>query len=156
MLPEIACQAHEGRKHEQYLFSDLAASTLDSRLIPPSAHKTSLFRQATLLQIHSITEIGSSAFQLQTIVEQRRDILDGATRIRRMDDEEVEEEIEDGKLPNYPRGMLKLSVGDGRKVVDAIEYRRLDELKLGDTALGAKVSSGKWGYAKKISCSSRM
>ncbi|EIW68272.1 hypothetical protein TREMEDRAFT_63442 [Tremella mesenterica DSM 1558] len=86
----------------------------------------------------SITEIGSSAFQLQTVLEQRRDVLDGKTRIRRMDEEE-EEEGEDGRLPVYPRGMLKLELSDGRGVMKGLEYRRLGGLVLGETALGSKL-----------------
>lgn len=71
-------------------------------------------------------------------------MLDGVNRIRQLDDpengENIEEEIEEGKLPNYPRGMLKLELGDGRNTIKAIEYKRLDGLKLGETELGAKVS----------------
>lgn len=90
-----------------------------------------------------MTEIGSSAFQLQTVAEQRKDILSGQTLIRRMDDEVVDEddeEVDKGKLPVYPRGMLKLelSAGDGR-VIKAIEYRRIGELRLGETSLGTKL-----------------
>lgn len=66
-------------------------------------------------------------------------MLDGATRIRRMGEEETDEEVEEGKLPAYPRGMLKMEVSDGRRVMKAMEYRRIGELKLGETALGAKV-----------------
>lgn len=55
-------------------------------------------------------------------------------------DEEDEEEADKGKLPVYPRGMLRLelSVGDER-VIKAIEYRRLEGIKLGETGLGAKI-----------------
>ena len=99
-----------------------------------------LFQQPTILQIHSITEIGSSAVTLQNTLEQRRDVLSGKTRIRGMDEGEDEEELVPGKIPEYPRGMLKLELGDGRVKVRAIEYHRLGELKLGETALGCKVS----------------
>lgn len=132
-------------QHEQYLFSDLTQSTISppASLIPPNAHKTLLFSRPTLLQITSITEIGSSAFQLQNVAEQRKDILSGQTRIRRMDDESEDDEDDEaskGKLPAYPRGMLKfeLSVGDGR-VIKAVEYRRMEGIKLGETGLGAKL-----------------
>jgi RecQ-mediated genome instability protein 1 len=58
-----------------------------------------------------------------------------------MDDEEEEgEEIDDGKIPAYPRGMLRFEVGDGRWVMKGMEYRRMEEFKLGETMLGAKVS----------------
>jgi RecQ-mediated genome instability protein 1 len=90
-----------------------------------------------------MTEIGSSAFQLQTVAEQRKDIINGTTLIRRMDDEmdeEDEEAIKEGKMPVYPRGMLKfeLTMGDG-VVVDAIEYKKVGGILLGETSLGAKL-----------------
>ena len=90
-----------------------------------------------------MTEIGSSAFQLQTVAEQRKDIINGTTFIRRMDDEmdeEDEEAIKEGKMPVYPRGMLKfeLTMGDG-VVVDAIEYKKVAGILLGETSLGAKL-----------------
>lgn len=44
------------------------------------------------------------------------------------------------KLPPYPRGMLKFVVGDGRQRCRAIEFRRVQDFKLGETALGSKVS----------------
>jgi RecQ-mediated genome instability protein 1 len=88
-------------------------------------------------------EIGSSAFQLQTVAEQRKDIINGTTLIRRMDDEmdeDDEEAIKQGKMPVYPRGMLKFELGTGDGVViDAIEYRRLPGIMLGETSLGAKL-----------------
>jgi hypothetical protein len=90
-----------------------------------------------------MTEIGSSAFQLQTVAEQRKDIINGTTLIRRMDDEmddEDEAAIKEGKMPVYPRGMLKfeLGVGDGT-IIDAIEFKRLPGIILGETSLGAKL-----------------
>jgi RecQ-mediated genome instability protein 1 len=90
-----------------------------------------------------MTEIGSSAFQLQTVAEQRKDIINGTTLIRRMDDEmddEDEAAIKEGKMPVYPRGMLKfeLGVGDGT-IIDAIEFKRLPGVILGETSLGAKL-----------------
>lgn len=132
------------RQREQYLFSDLAQSTTPTtNPIPSDAHKIRLFTKPTLLQILGMTEIGSSAFQLQTVAEQRKDIINGTTLIRRMDDElndDEEEAIKEGKMPVYPRGMLKfeLTMGDGR-VVDAIEYKKVPGILLGETSLGAKM-----------------
>ncbi len=57
-----------------------------------------------------------------------------------MGEEDEDDEVEEGKLPAYPRGMLRLELSDGRRVMKAMEYRRIGELKLGETALGAKVS----------------
>lgn len=143
----IAC--HSGStdtwQEEQYLFSDLSQSSIPPppSLIPVTPHKILLFPRPTTLQIVSITEIGSSAFQLQTVAEQRKDILSGQTLIRRMEDEvedEGEQEANQGKLPVYPRGMLRmeLSLGHGR-TIKAIEYRRIGDIKLGETSLGAKM-----------------
>ena len=100
-----------------------------------------LFPRPTLVQILALAEIGASAFQLQTTLEQRRDVLEGATRIRRMGEEENDEEIETGKMPAYPRSMLKLELSDGSRVFKAIEYRSIGEVQLGETALGAKVGA---------------
>ena len=47
--------------------------------------------------------------------------------------------FEDGMLPVYPRGMLKLELGDGSGMIKAMEYTRISGLKLGETALGIKV-----------------
>ncbi|ORY35741.1 hypothetical protein BCR39DRAFT_511855 [Naematelia encephala] len=126
---------------EQYLYSDLSQSTLASRvLLPSEAHDKILFPSPVLVQLISLTEIGSSAFQLQTVLEQRRDVLEGATRILRMDEEEEQDHgVEEGKLPAYPRGMLQLEISDGRRVMAAMEYRRINGLVLGETALGAKL-----------------
>ena len=58
-----------------------------------------------------------------------------------MGEEENDEEVEEGKMPAYPRSMLRLDLSDGRRVMKAIEYRSIMELQLGETALGAKVSA---------------
>ncbi|WVF67584.1 hypothetical protein IAT40_002342 [Kwoniella sp. CBS 6097] len=124
--------------HLQYLHSDLAISTLESRTFPPGElHNSILFSRPTLLQIHSISEVGNSAFQIQTTMEQRSEVLSGQSRIRRIDDEE--DEVEDGKVPPYPRGMLKLEVGDGRRILKAMEYKKIGDLTLGQTSLGCKL-----------------
>ncbi|KAK4685124.1 RecQ-mediated genome instability protein 1, partial [Tremellales sp. Uapishka_1] len=127
--------------HEQFLFSDLRDSTRSNQAaFPPTAHDKILFPQSCLVQIISITEVGSSAFQLHTVLEQRRDVLDGLTKIRGMEEDEDENDgFDSGKLPVYPRGMLKLEVTDGNRVVKAMEYKRIDALRLGETSLGAKL-----------------
>ncbi len=104
--------------------------------------------------ITAITEVGSSAFQLRTVKEQRAEALSGAAKIRRLrvrgmegegdgggeEEEEEEDDIKEGDIPPYPRGMLMLEVSDGHRLMRAMEYKRIDGLKLGDTALGSKVS----------------
>lgn len=58
------------------------------------------------------------------------------------DEEDENGDLEDeGKLPVYPRGMLKMEVTDGERCLKAMEYKRLDGIKLAETPLGAKVSS---------------
>lgn len=121
-----------------YLDSDLAQTTLQG-VIPQELNDGVLFPRPTLVQLHSITEIGASAFALNTAREQRREVLSGATRIRGIDDDE--DDIDDSKLPAYPRSMLGFEVSDGRSTIRAFEYRRLPELQLGETRLGLKVSS---------------
>lgn len=121
-----------------YLDSDLAQTTLQGA-IPQELNDGVLFPRPTLVQLHSITEIGASAFALNTAREQRREVLSGATRIRGIDDDE--DDIDDSKLPAYPRSMLGFEVSDGRSTIRAFEYRRLPELQLGETRLGLKVSS---------------
>ena len=95
--------------------------------------------------ILSIQEIGASAFALKTTMEQRKEVLSGVTRIRRMKDpgeEEGEEDENDGadeRLPAYSRSMLSMEVTDGFTIMKAMEYRRIPGLVLGETMLGAKV-----------------
>lgn len=142
-------------QREQYLYSDLAAATLPSGLIPEEIHDVYLFPTPTLVQLISITEIGFSAFQLQTVQQQRKDVLSGVTRIRRMDDEEADENGEgpiedDGRLPAYPRGMLRMEVTDGQRCLKALEHKRLAGLTLAETPLGAKVSFGTLGGRNKL------
>lgn len=132
--------------HEQYIYSDLGLSTLppaQGTSIPPETgqqiHDGVLFSTPTILQIHTVAEIGNSAFQLRTTLEQRRDIISGATHIRRLGDEDVDNDITGP--PPYPRSMLAMDVSDGRTALRAIEYRRIPELVLGEAPLGTKVSS---------------
>lgn len=99
-----------------------------------------IFPKPTLLQIHTISEVGHSAYQIQTVMEQRSEVLSGRTRIRGLDDD-GENEVEEGKVPPYPRGMLRLELGDGRRIVRAMEYKRINDIVLGQTSLGSKASS---------------
>lgn len=132
---------------DQYLWSDLGLSTLPSapgRGLPSpddtERHQGILFRTPVIVQLHAVNEVGVSAFALNRTLEERRDIISGATRIRRMDDEEEnEDDLKDGKVPPYARSMLSLEVSDGRTAMRAIEYRRIDQLKLAETPLGTKV-----------------
>ena len=144
-LPPRISNRTRSLQHEQYLWADLASSTLPPSVLPTApavVHDIQLFPSPTLLQIESITEIGASAFQLQTTVNQRKDVLEGRTRIRRIDDPgRDDDEVDEGNIPVYPRSMLSLELSDGRNKIKAMEYRRLEGLKLGETPLGCKVNS---------------
>lgn len=128
---------------EQYIHSDLAISaqpTLPANV--SDLHKRILFPRPTLLQVLSVMDIGTSAVVLQNTLEQRKDVFEGKTRIRGMDEGEDEEQIIPGKVPDYPRAMLKMDLGDGSTTVRAIEFKRIGAIKLGETGLGCKVSLG--------------
>lgn len=92
-----------------------------------------------LVEIAAMTEIGSSAFQLQTVRQTRVDRADLAgLNADRGEDGQAEEEDE-GPVPRYPRSMLRLELTDGTTMLKAVEYRRLPQLVLGETPLGYKV-----------------
>jgi len=57
--------------------------------------------------------------------------------------EEVQGQVEEdeGPIPKYTRSMLKFKLSDGSNSLDAIEYRRIPQLDLGETPLGFKVSA---------------
>lgn len=101
--------------------------------------------------VMSIMEVGHSAFQLQTTMENRKEALSGVRRIRRIrnpqadgeEEDEVEEDDDDEAIPPYPRGMLSLELSDGFNTLKAMEYKRIDGLTLGETALGSKASPRK-------------
>lgn len=106
----------------------------------------------------SVMEIGSSAFQLGTTKQQRKEAINGVGRIRRLrvpgvnggqqgpsqgnlgDQDDDDDDIGTDDIPLYPRSMLLLEVSDGFSVMKAIEYKRIPALELGGTALGSKVS----------------
>jgi hypothetical protein len=99
--------------------------------------------------VHSVSEVGASAFTLLSTRDARKDILSGATQIRRLGDEEEDDATQaptagagEKPPPPYPRAMLAMDVSDGRTALRAIEYRRMQGLVLGETPLGIKVSTG--------------
>ncbi|KAL7422538.1 hypothetical protein Q5752_003186 [Cryptotrichosporon argae] len=121
--------------HRQFLHSDLSLSTL----APPAPVPTPgslCFPRPTILQIHGLHEIGASAFALQTTADSRREFISGAARIRTMDHDE---EVDEGKMPVYSRSMLRLELSNGHHAMTAIEYKRLNDLTLGETQLGTKL-----------------
>ena len=64
--------------------------------------------------------------------------------------EPVEEDggEDDGPIPRYPRSMLQFRISDGSTEIDAIEYRKIPELELGETPLGYKV----WQTIMRVAC----
>ena len=86
-----------------------------------------------LVEICSVTEIGSSAFNLYNVRQARVERADLAGLAQ-------EEGTEDdgGPIPKYPRQMLKFVLTDGTYHVPAIEYRRISDFDLADTPLGCK------------------
>jgi RecQ-mediated genome instability protein 1 len=99
---------------------------------------TTLTGPPVLVEIIRMDDISTSAFQLDQIRQARKEsILAG------VGDEEGEEggDIDvdgEGPMPQYPRGKLRLQLSDGQTVLEAIEYRRINELKL-TTPSGFKV-----------------
>ncbi|KAI0034240.1 hypothetical protein K488DRAFT_46011 [Vararia minispora EC-137] len=87
-----------------------------------------------LVQITSVTDIGHSAFSLQSVRQMRIDRADLAGLAEQDGGED------DGPIPKYPRSMLRLELSDGTTTIKAIEYRRIPQLTLDDTPLGYKVS----------------
>ena len=137
----------------QLLLSSLSDSCLPHTGLPdPDAlddlHGEILFQKdPCLVMVMSIMEVGHSAFQLQTTMENRKEALSGVRRIRRIrnpqadgvEEDEAEEDDDDEAIPPYPRGLLRLELSDGFNTFKAMEYKRIDGLTLGETALGSKV-----------------
>ena len=83
-------------------------------------------------------DISTSAFELDQIRLARKD-----RRLAGVGDEEGKEDGDidvdgEGPMPKYPRGKLRLQLSDGQTVLEAMEYRQINELKL-TTPSGYKV-----------------
>jgi RecQ-mediated genome instability protein 1 len=127
----------------QLLQSDLRDSAISGTGLPPNISTMKQGRlsgKPVLVEIVAITDIGHSAFQLQTVRQTRIDRADLAgLNAERGDDGQAEEE-EEGPVPRYPRSMLRLELSDGSTTLKAIEYRKVPQLQLGETPLGYKAS----------------
>jgi RecQ-mediated genome instability protein 1 len=120
----------------QLLNSDLRDSTLPGTGLPADVsawQKNHLRGPGVLVEVVALTEIGHSAFNLMQVRERR---IETEAVVGLDDDAEGEE---GGRLPKYPRGMLRLELTDGTITLPAIEYSSLSELELGVTPLGYKV-----------------
>lgn len=120
----------------QLLQSDLTDSMLAGTGFPPNiaALPDTTIRGPVLVQIISIAEVGHSAFTLQNVRQARLEREDMAGLAGQ------EDEDDEGPIPSYPRSMLKLHISDGSTTLQAMEYRRLPELVLGETPLGFKMT----------------
>lgn len=118
----------------QLLSSDLRDSMVAGTGFPHNIGNTEnvRLRGHMLVQIQGMTEIGHSAFSLQTIQQTRIDRADLAGLT-------AEDEEDEGPIPKFPRSMLQFELSDGSRSVKAIEYRKLPELELGVTPMGYKV-----------------
>lgn len=132
----------------QYLGSDLTDSTLEGSGLPANVERIEKGRIATsnsggpiLCQMNAIMEIGHSAFSLRNVRQARIDKADlaGLAAQERDEDEQPPQDGEDYTIPSYPRSTLRFVLSDGFRTLDALEYRRLPSVNLGDTPLGCKV-----------------
>ncbi|OBZ72231.1 RecQ-mediated genome instability protein 1 [Grifola frondosa] len=119
----------------QLLQSDLTDSMVHGTGLPHNVSELSTpLRGPVLVQIVSITEIGHSAFSLQNTRQARIERADLAGLAA-----EEGEDDDEGPIPKYPRSMLRFQLSDGATILQAIEFRRLPELELGETPLGYKM-----------------
>ena len=92
-----------------------------------------------LVQIIAISDIGTSAFQLEQVRAAREErLLSGVGNEEGEEDGDVDIEGE-GPMPKYPKGTLRFQLSDGVTILEAMEYRPLPEITLGPTPLGYKV-----------------
>ncbi|KAL0065077.1 hypothetical protein AAF712_007913 [Marasmius tenuissimus] len=124
----------------QLLSSDLRdsmihGSGIPARIVNNDTQKSTL-AGPILVQIESITDIGVSAYNLNKTRQLREERRAAGARVEGEADSEVEEE---GPIPEYTRSMLRFEIGDGATTMRAMEYRKIPELKLGQTPLGYKL-----------------
>ncbi|XP_006459089.1 hypothetical protein AGABI2DRAFT_177171 [Agaricus bisporus var. bisporus H97] len=130
----------------QLLQSDLTDSMLQGTGIPIGVTQTNsaqansyLGGTPILVEIVAITEIGTSAYQLEQIRATREERMRlGQTEDGGEDEADLEVEGE-GPVPRYPRGMLRFDLSDGSTTINAIEFRPIPEIILGQTQLGYKM-----------------
>ncbi|KAI5989403.1 hypothetical protein F5J12DRAFT_727939 [Pisolithus orientalis] len=132
--------------------AQLLQSNLEDSTVPGTGLDAELVRiedQTTgsvplLVEIRSITEIAHSAFSLLNIHQTRLDRADLGLAVETRDHQEHGQGRQDedqGPIPRFPRGMLRFELSDGHTLFQAIEFRSMPELVLGETPLGFKVCS---------------
>ncbi|KAK7033219.1 DUF1767 domain-containing protein [Favolaschia claudopus] len=125
----------------QLLQSDLCDSMSHGTGIPHALLTATVgtLRGPVLVEIVSLTEVGSSALALDQVrVAREERIAAGAG----LGDEENEADLDvdgEGPVPDYPRSVLRFELNDGASTIPAFEYRPLPDLKLGATPLGYKM-----------------
>ena len=98
---------------------------------------TTLTGPPVLVEIIWMDDISTSAFELDQIRQARKErILAGVGDEEGKEDGDID--VGEGPMPKYPRGKLRLQLSDGQTVLEAMEYRRINELKL-TTPSGYKV-----------------
>ncbi|KAI0065318.1 hypothetical protein BV25DRAFT_1799030 [Artomyces pyxidatus] len=120
----------------QLLQSDLTDSMIHGTGMPHNVADVGYHGQLKgplLVEITAITDIGQSAFNLKNVRQTRIDREDLAGLAENDGGED------DGPIPRFPRSMLRFQLSDGATIMNAIEYRRLPTLELGETPLGYKV-----------------
>ncbi|KAF8183962.1 hypothetical protein BJ912DRAFT_975749 [Pholiota molesta] len=141
LSPVTAFPQFVERVKEQLLESDLADSMSKGTGFNPNITQATEDLQGPpiLVQIVAMTEIGTSAFQLeQTRVAREERMRTGLGNVEGEEDGDVEVEGE-GPMPKYPRGTLRFQLSDGETIIDAMEFRNLPQLSLGVTELGYKM-----------------
>jgi RecQ-mediated genome instability protein 1 len=99
---------------------------------------TTLTGPPVLVEIIRMDDVSTSAFQLDQIRQAREErIRAGVGNEEGKEDGDIDVDGE-GPMPQYPRGKLRLQLSDGQTVLEAFEYRRINELKL-TTPSGFKV-----------------
>ncbi|KAF6748634.1 hypothetical protein DFP72DRAFT_819884 [Ephemerocybe angulata] len=103
----------------------------------------------TLVEIISVSEVGSSAFQLDQVRKAREERLraggydehgEGDEEDNLEGEEEADLEVEgEGPLPKYPRSMLAFVLSEGTTQFQGMEYKTIPQLSLAHTPLGFKL-----------------
>ncbi|KJA16810.1 hypothetical protein HYPSUDRAFT_147233 [Hypholoma sublateritium FD-334 SS-4] len=121
----------------QLLASDLSDSMQNNTGLQLDVRRpvTTLRGPPVLVQIVSITDIGMPAARLDQIRVAREEWKGSNV--------DTAEDKGDGYapgIPSYPRGTLYLKLSDGTTTINAMEYRPLPQLTMGNTELGYKAN----------------
>ncbi|KAJ3537019.1 hypothetical protein NMY22_g5783 [Coprinellus aureogranulatus] len=96
-----------------------------------------------LLEIVHIEEVGVSAFELESVRQERARIKHQRRieQVRRIVTPREDDAIQPRPiLPVYPRSRIKVYFTDGFTLLEAVECERLPDIVLGETPMGRKVS----------------